>query len=105
MTGSVVAEILRALAEGLSLPQAARAAGIPANTVGEWMRRGLGQDHRRRTRMYGIFAGWVSKMVANVEIADWERRDEAWRAIEAEYARLTPAQRLRRARTVMRRSF
>ena len=105
MKGSVVAEILSGLADGLSLPQAARAAGIPANTVSEWMRRGFGQDHRRQTRMHGIFAGWVNKIVANVEIADWERRDEARRAIEAEYARMKPAQRLRRARTIMRRSF
>jgi hypothetical protein len=83
LTGSVVTKILRALAEGLSLPHAAQAAGIPANTVGEWMPRGLGQDHRRQTRMCGIFAGWVTKMVASVEITGWERRGIAWRAIQA----------------------
>jgi hypothetical protein len=52
LTGSVVPEILRALAEGLLLPQAARAAGIPANTVGEWMRRGYGPRSPRAPRCW-----------------------------------------------------
>lgn len=64
MTDEIRAAILTSLEAGAPMWMAAEAAGVSANTVNEWVRRGTGEDDRTPSSRYVSFAQEVAKMQA-----------------------------------------
>lgn len=64
----VQSRICEALGAGTTRRAAARHGGIDEDTMLEWIRRGEGRDHRRKTPVFAAFAAAIKDAEAEAEV-------------------------------------